>query len=254
MGEISFSTGGLYPRLSIEAFKLLENTGYKSTEFMPQCACETTPAFAEEVKKLDITVDSIHYPLVFFGTLYNPYPGMVKEAKVFNNNLVNMGSEMGTEVIVIHPVGKGTGSNIDHLIFENINYLCEISEKAGIKIVLENHPNGGRTPEQLTSAAKLIGHKNLDLMLDVTESWECDVDPLDFVNNLDLAHLHLSDFSNSKKHLPPGEGDIKWDQFFLALKKKNYSGNYVIEPVWRYYTENVEQKLVESRKFIEQFL
>lgn len=252
MGKISFSTGGLYPRLSIDAFRLIEAAGYTIAEFMPQCTYETTPAFAKEVKKLNVTVDSIHYPLVFFGILYNPYPGMVREAKIFNNNLVNMGAGMGARVIVIHPAGAD--KTIDPAVHESILYLCETAEKAGIKIVLENHPKGGRTPEELTEAAKMIGHKNLELMLDVTESWECDVDPVDFVNKLDLAHLHLSDFSNSKKHLPPGEGDVKWNQFFAALKKKNYNGNYVIEPVWRYYTENVEQKLVEGRKFIEKFL
>ncbi|MCK5343853.1 MAG: sugar phosphate isomerase/epimerase [Candidatus Heimdallarchaeota archaeon] len=252
MGEISFSTGGLYPRLSFDALGLIENAGYDIAEFMPQCTYETTPAFAKEVEKLNVTVDSIHYPLVFFGILYNPYPGMVKEAKVFNNNLVNMGSEMGTRVIVIHPVG--TGSTIDPAILENLLYLCDISDKAGIKIVLENHPKGGRTAEELTEAAKMIGHKNLELMLDVTESWECDVDPVDFVNKLDLAHLHLSDFSERGKHLPPGEGDVKWKEFFAALKRKNYSGSYVVEPIWRYYTENALEKLIEGRKFIESCL
>ncbi|MCD6398056.1 MAG: sugar phosphate isomerase/epimerase [Spirochaetaceae bacterium] len=252
MGKISFSTGGLYPRLSIDALELIGNAGYDIAEFMPQCTYETTPAFAKEVKKLNVTVDSIHYPLVFFGILYNPYRGMVDEARIFNNNLVNMGSEMGTKTIVIHPAG--IEETIDPSVHESLIYLCDTAEKAGIKIVLENHPKGGRTPEELTEAAKKIGHGNVKLMLDVTESWECDVDPLDFVHKLNLAHLHLSDFSNKKKHLPPGEGDVRWSDFFSALKQKNYSGNYVIEPVWRYYTENVEQKLVEGRKFIEQFL
>ncbi|MCK5201197.1 MAG: sugar phosphate isomerase/epimerase, partial [Spirochaetales bacterium] len=238
--------------LSIDALRLIENAGYTIAEFMPQCTYETTPEFAKEVRKLDVTVDSIHYPLVFFGILYNPYPGMVKEAKVFNNNLINMGSEMGTRVIVIHPVG--TGSTIDPAVLESLVYLCEISKTAGIKIVLENHPKGGRTAEELTAAAKMIGHNNLELMLDVTESWECDVDPLEFVNKLDLAHLHLSDFSERGKHLPPGEGDVKWNEFFAVLKRKDYSGSYVIEPIWRYYTEDAAEKLVKAREFIESCL
>ncbi|MCK4543109.1 MAG: sugar phosphate isomerase/epimerase [Spirochaetales bacterium] len=252
MQDLSFSTAGLYPRLSIKALQLIEEAGFTRAELMPQCTHETTPEFAKEVKKLGITVDSIHFPLVFFGILYNPYPGMVLEARKLNDNLVNMGYEMGTRVIVIHPVGRG--STIDPAVLESLVYLCEVGEKAGIQIVLENHPKGGRTPEEQSAAAKMIGHRNLQLMLDVTESWECDVDPLDFVQKVDLAHLHLSDFSDRGKHLPPGEGDVKWNEFFAALKRKNYSGRYVIEPVWRYYTEGAAEKLVKAREFIENCL
>lgn len=252
MGGISFSTGGLYPRLSFEALRLIEGAGYPIAEFMPQCTYETTPEFAKEVKKLGVKIDSIHYPLVFFGILYNPYPGMVLESKIYTDNLVNMGYEMGTQVIVIHPVG--TENNIDPAVLENLVYLCEVSEKSGIQVVLENHPRGGRTPEELSAAAEIIGYKKMRLMMDVTESWECNVDPLDFVQKLDLAHLHLSDFSDKGKHLPPGEGDMQWQDIFTALKRKNYSGSYVIEPIWRYYIEDAADKLVKAREFIESFL
>lgn len=252
MEKISFSTGGLYPRLSIDALGLLENAGYSLAEFMPQCTYETTPDFAKEVKKLNIKIDSIHYPLVFFGILYNQYPGMVIESKKLTDNLVDMGTEMESRVIVIHP--EVSGGTIVPEVLESLNYLCEVSEKAGIQIVLENHPKGGNTPEQLTAAAELIGYKNMRYMMDVTESWECDVDPMEFVEKLNLDHLHLSDFSKKGKHQPPGEGDIKWKEIFAALKKKNYIGTYCIEPMWPYYKEDAAEKLITARKFIESCL
>ncbi len=250
MNELSFSTAGLYPRLSLDALRLMEEAGFTRAELMPQCTYETTPEFAKEVKRLNITVDSIHYPLVFFGILYNPYPGMVLEARKFNENLVNMGYEMGAKIIVLHPVG--TGSTVDPAVRENIHYLCDLSERAGIRIALENSPKGGKTPEELSEAAEMIGHRNLQLMLDVTEAWECGIDPLEFVQKVDLAHLHLSDFSERGKHLPPGEGDVKWHEFFAAIERKNYQGRYVIEPLWRYYDgDDVVEKLVTVREFIE---
>jgi len=251
--RISFSTAGLYPRTSIEALSLLAGTGYKEAELMPQCFFETTTDFAKETKNIDIWVSSIHFPLVFFGILYNGYHGMIPEAKNLAESIAEAGRIMNTEVVVIHPIVMPHDSNpykdkFTETILGNVRYLCDVCLKAGIKVALENNPNGGRTPQELKSAYELINHENLVYMLDTTESLECSQNPMDFIERTAPNHLHLSDFSSVSKHLPIGEGMIEWEKIFGKLKEKQYNGIYVIEPSYRFYADDMENSLKKVYK------
>ncbi|HDK26038.1 MAG TPA: hypothetical protein ENG48_02950, partial [Candidatus Atribacteria bacterium] len=64
--KISFSTAGLYPRDTIEAFKIIKDCGINYAELMPQDISETTIDFAKEVigKDIGLKVSSIHFPLI----------------------------------------------------------------------------------------------------------------------------------------------------------------------------------------------
>ena len=102
--KLSFSTAGLFPRETIDSLKLIEKAGFHYAELMPQCARETKPEFAEVIlKSVNLTVGSIHFPLVFFSVFYNPYSGMVKEAEKLIDDLTKMAEVLGSKVIVIHP-------------------------------------------------------------------------------------------------------------------------------------------------------
>lgn len=249
--RISFSTAGLYPRTSIEALSLLNDTGYKEAELMPQCFYETTTDFAKETKKINIRVSSIHFPLVFFGMLYNGYSGMIPEAKKLSENIAEMGRIMDTEVVVIHPMimlQSPYKVKFKETILNNLRYLCDACQKADIKVALENNPRGGDSPQELKKAYDMINHENLVYMLDTTEAHESNQNPLDFIELTTPEHLHLSDFSNVSKHLPIGEGIIEWEKVFSMLKQKQYNGIYVIEPSYRFYDKDVEKKLKEVYK------
>jgi sugar phosphate isomerase/epimerase len=253
--RISFSTAALYPRLSLEALKLLNNAGFKEAELMPQCYHETTPEFAKEVKKLEIRVSSIHFPLSYFSVLYNPYEGMVKEAKNLVDDLLLAGEIMGTDVIVIHalPYMEEVKKEIFYdVITENIKYLASKGKEKNIKIALENNPNTlGRTPEGLLDEVKRIDHDNVQPMVDTTESWEADIEPEIFISKTRPVHLHLSDYKGDVKHLPLGEGKGNWEMIFNTIKSIDYSGIYVIEPAYKFYIDDVVNKVRNAKNFIE---
>jgi sugar phosphate isomerase/epimerase len=59
----------------------------------------------------------------------------------------------------------------------------------------------------------------------------------------------LSDYLGDTKHLPAGDGDTD----FTAVSKNlaGYEGFYTLEPAYRYYMENAEQKLRAGYAFLE---
>ncbi len=95
--RLSFSTAALFPRDTLESLKLIESAGFHYAELMPQCRRETKPDFAYEIlQNVRIKVGSIHFPLVFFSIFYNPYPGMIAEARELIDDLLRSAATLHT--------------------------------------------------------------------------------------------------------------------------------------------------------------
>lgn len=256
--RLSFSTAALYPTTTLDSLALLRSCGFREAEIMPQCYEECRPSFANKVLQTGIRVSSIHFPLVFFSVFYNPYPGMMEEAKIIANELAKSAKIMGCDVVVVHAPSK-KDDPIRELhespILENIRYLADILEPIGTKLVVENSPTTvANTPEGLLNFLRVLDHDNSGPMVDTTESWEAQIEPSNFIRQVKPLHLHLSDHSTNHKHLPIGEGDSDWKSIFCVLKEIKYSGIYVIEPTYRFYLEHPEKKIINDREYIEKVL
>jgi len=174
--RISFSTAALYPRPSLEALFLLGKTGYGEAELMPQCMEETKPEFAKETAKTGIWVSSIHFPLVFFSVLYNPYPGMMKEARIMAEEMARSAEIMKSEVVVVHALPKMDAIKarlFEEPVIEVLRTLADKLKLAGARLAVENNPSTlGDTPQGLLESLEKINHVNAFPMVDTTESWE----------------------------------------------------------------------------------
>lgn len=256
--KLSFSTASLFPRYSLDALRMIQDSGFLYAELMPQCYEEIKASFARAIlDEIKIKIASVHFPLVLFSIFYNPYPGAVKESRKLVDNITEMAEMLDSEVIVIHPprLDNETIRKLFHdAIIDNIRYLCEVSQKHGIKIALENMPNGGRTLEELQNIIKEIDHENIFPMLDTTEAMESDQNPINMLKRMNLIHIHISDYDTGKKHLIPGEGKIDWSEFFNILKKKQFAGFITVEPSYKYLIENPVEKMVKVRVFLEKLL
>jgi sugar phosphate isomerase/epimerase len=247
--RISFSTAGLYPRDTLESLALLAKAGYREAELMPQCLEETAPAFALRAAGCGIRVSSIHFPLVYFSVLYNPYAGMREEAGRMCGALVESGKALGSGILVVHPPSI---LPFDEPVRDNIRRLADMAERCGIRIALENNPKTeGSSPEGLASALKRIAHPNVGPMVDVTEAAEAGLDPADFLRELPCIHLHLSDHDGEAKHLPVGKGKTDWAAVSRAARDSGYGGIHVIEPAYRHFLQDALPELVRCREFVE---
>jgi len=156
--------------------------------------------------------------------------------------LYETGPEFAEEAV---NTGIGAGSIHFPLVFFSMLYNpCDRTKEAGINVALENSHRGiTRDPEGLLQTVREIGRENLGPMLDVTESREAGIDPVEFLSNVKPVHIHLSDYGDTRKHLPVGKGSLDWEAIIDSLKDKGYEGLLVIEPSYRYFLENALEEL-----------
>jgi len=248
----SFSTGALFPRESADALKLVHDAGFANAELMPQCLSDVSEESVRAFERTGVRVASIHYPLAFFPMLYTPHVSMRNDGRKFSRDLLRLGGALGTRVLVVHPhvpSKRGYDELLDTPVIDNLLWLAGECEKHGILLAMENSPKTCATADQLKAYVAMLGHKNIRPMVDTTEVREAGGDPASFVAAVSPCHLHLSDYTGETKHLPAGEGDT--DFAAVARVLDGYKGFYTLEPAYRYYIENAEEKLRAGYEFLE---
>jgi sugar phosphate isomerase/epimerase len=258
--RIAFSTAALYPLESEDALALIGEAGFPKAELMPQAFRDVSDAAALAYEKTGVSISSIHYPLAMFAMLYTAHSSMSAEGRDFSAKLVSLASRMGTEYLVIHPADGYSGGikeMMERGAEKNIRFLADLCHSKGITVAMENYPSGaGRQAETLDAYTASWNIPNMKPMVDTTEVMEGGENPIEFIRAMKEApcHLHISDFGGGKKHLPMGEGEIDWKEFFSALREKNYRGYYTLEPSYRYYLGDRKSILEKGRRFLLSFL
>lgn len=256
MEKTAFSTGALYTIETIEALGKIRNAGFKHAELMPQCYEDLSLEMLAKIDKVGIHISSIHYPLTYFGILYNANPGMMRESRAFADRLALFAKNANTEYVVVHPENEYKGILVEKVgkpIRESLLYLCEALAKVNVTVAMENYPSGvGQFPDTLDKYVHELDVPNMKVMVDTTEVIEGGGDPVQFIKGLENVpcHLHMSDFADGVKHLPIGTGKVDWQAIADALKGRGYEGYYNLEPSYKYYFEDMDGQLKRDYEFI----
>lgn len=251
----AFSTGALYPLRSRDAVALVKEAGFDGAELMPQSLYDTSARSLMEMERVGLPLTSIHYPLAFFPLLYTSQPDMLLDGRKYSKQLLNFAADLGAGVLVVHPHTSAKPEHRDLLeqpVIDNLLWLADRCKDKGILLAMENHPKTCATSAQLRQYINFLNHPNILPMADTTEVREAGGDPAAFIRDLPPCHLHLSDFVQDRKHLPPGEGEIDWPGVRDALG--DYQGVYTVEPSYRYYLEDIPAKLKRDLRFIRQLI
>lgn len=253
--RFSFSTGALYTYRSEDALRLIHEAGFPRAELMPQALSDVSEESTKKFEKTGVKLGSIHYPLVFFGILYNCNPAMCEDSDAYAKKLLTMGSRLDCHVLVVHPHEKPSMSGYDDVlerpVIDNILRLADLCGKMGYTLAMENSPKTCATPQQLLEYVAFLNHPVIKPMVDVTEAREAEQDPAEFLRGVTPCHLHMSDYG-TRKHMPAGEGSFDWKAIRAELDKKNYGGFYTLEPAYRFYMENTEGMLRKAYSFLEE--
>lgn len=260
MKKVAFSTGAFYTIETADALAKIRRAGFPNAELMPQCLEDLSPVMLKKAEQIGIHISSIHYPLVYFGILYNANPGMFRESKAFSDNLASFAKAAGTEYVVIHPEQEYKDRFVELLgkpINDNIRYMCEALDKVGVTVAMENYPSGvGQYPNTLDAYVKALAIPNMKVMVDTTEVIEGGGDPLVFIRDLEEVpcHLHMSDYRDNSKHIPIGTGEVDWKAIVGLLKQRGYTGYYNLEPSYKYYLDDPDGQLSRDYEYLTSLL
>jgi len=257
---LGVSTAPLFPRPLEEIFHILRGQPLRELELMPQSPAECRPEFADELRHQagrDFHVCSIHFPLILHPFLYNPYPSARDYGRWLCEGLARLAGRLESGVLVVHSPPKRMASPpFLETAVENIRYLCDLCAPMGIKVGLENSANSvAETPRQMREWAGRIARPNFGYVLDVTHAHQSKLNPLDFIEALDLAHLHVSDYHPEKgPHQPLGRGRVDWQRLVEALRRKGFEGCIIIELATDTIGEDPVATLKESVALLKRWL
>lgn len=253
--RFSFSTGALYTYKSEDALRLIRRAGFTRAELMPQAISDVSEESTKLFEQTGIKLGSIHFPLVFFGVLYNSHPQMCEDCVAYSRKLLTMGQRLDCHVLVVHPHEKPSVQGYDELlerpVIDNLLRLADLCGEMGYTMAMENSPKTCATAEQLLDYVKFLNHPAIKPMCDVTEVKEAGGEPQEFLKSFTPCHLHMSDFG-TRKHMPAGEGNFDWKAIKAALDANRYQGLYTLEPGYRFYLDDTEAKLAKAYRFLEE--
>lgn len=155
--------------------------------------------------------------------------------------------DYGASYLVIHPpVMEGEKPDAADLMgsapesMELMGILAEETRKRGLDAAFENIPVGPGWPEgclwgTAQEIARLLGGQDRGACLDLSHIFSnLEVPSLhkDLVQGPPPMGIHVSDGildCPRDLHLPPGEGDLDWQTFFLSLEQAGFQGRLVLE-------------------------
>jgi len=142
-------------------------------------------------------------------------------------------SELAVPAVTIHanwPSGMFTVDEGLAWQHETLNTVLDACRDLGVQLLYEPVTTAADDPEILWELFDAFP----DLMcnLDTGHANLCGREPPDMIRALGprIAHMHVHDNNgNSDLHLPPGTGNIDWEETFAALREAGYNGTMTLE-------------------------
>jgi sugar phosphate isomerase/epimerase len=183
----------------------------------------------------------------------NDFNQDVREAtiKELHRN-IDIASELGSEIIVLHPALEPYGWKLERRIeleIEAYRRLADYAQTKHIKIGLENEaqtcfwfPDRACKFELLEQTVNIVDRPNFGITLDFGHASVSGEDYISVVKKFGekIFHVHshdnfgksednLAKFNRADPHLAVGSGVIKWKDVVNTLRDINYQGYFELE-------------------------
>ena len=235
-----FGTGTwFYNDLSVtESLKRIKNAGLDAAEVWMEHLLRSdddTAAVKDAAGEMNLTL-SLHaasYDLNM--TSFNK--GIREESRKQTIDSIITGARIGAKTVVIDPgrvsSSKGISADYTRELYVFLKEIDMIADSEGVVIGLEVMEKRPReilvTPEDVIDLMNQ-GWKNLKLTIDLAHARTV-MDPSEFLNSINykwINHIHLSDSSAARPHLPLGKGDSDINKALKTLSEF-YKGVIIIE-------------------------
>ncbi len=239
--SIGISSGALYPKtLTEDAPAVGAAWGARTIELMLQTVGEYDPGFISIVERnaraAGINVSSLHTGL--FHPVTAPYARRIEEGRTLFRNAVEAAHRLGAHAIVWHGATKQEMSDPETWD----RFLAQASEFAGwcgeasVALALENVSWCAlATVRDVTAFAArvpdLAEPGSLGFAFDPFQAGEAGANQFMMLSAMHslIVDVHLSDFKEGERHLPPGKGDLPWSALLRAITHSGYDGVMSVE-------------------------
>jgi len=148
---------------------------------------------------------------------------------------LEIAAALGATKCVLHPWGIPDSDSHPEMIYGRIYELWSIGKSYGIEILPENCVCTHRTP--LDNLRDMLCRNDIRVCMDTrAAAFHDQVEATARELMPRIGHFHIIDFKGTpgdweaRKTIPqPGDGDIRWKEFFATLKSANYSGSLTME-------------------------
>ena len=245
------SSSCYYPLETEKALKQCGELGFSNVEIFVNTYSELKSPIKNELKSIKdfyaLDICSVH-PFTSFAEstiLFGAYQRRLEDGMEFYKNYFEFASYLGAKYLIFHGAKIGQYSDNEEY-FERYARLFKIGKEFGITVSQENVVLfRSQSVDFIKRMSDYLGD-DFSMTLDLKQCRRAGESPLDFINAVGekIDHIHLSDYSDISDCLPPMEGKENYNTIIEALRKKGYSGKFIIE-LYRKNFEN-EQQIVDA--------
>lgn len=234
---ISTTTMTFYTRPILDALETISQIGFDAVEIWADHAWDpkkgaTAHAIHGTLQHLQLKA-TVHCPIMDIN-IASPNRGIREESIRQNFASIDLAKEIEANLVVLHPGNLFSTREAleDHwaLQVKAIKEIVTYGEKQGIFVAVENMDADKdivtvKNEHHLRKLFQDAQIKNGLITLDTTHL-RTTRKVLDFIAEVgtSIAHLHLSDATSDRMHLPLGEGTMNLASIVQALRQSGYQG------------------------------
>ena len=258
MNRLGISSSCYYPDPTETAFAKVCAAGVPAAEIFFNSTSELSPSFVRELRaRADASgaeVVSVH-PYASFAEgywLFTSYERRFTDGLEEQKRFFEAMNLLGAKIYVLH--GAKDDRNFftisDELYYDRFARLAECAKSFGVVAAQENI-----VYYRSQSVAFLKGMRDyvgpeFRTVLDIKQARRSGVDVYEYLRELggSVCHLHLSDYTDEKDCVPPGEGKFDFIRLFDAMRRIGYEGDFIVE-LYRHSYED-EAQIVRAYEFL----
>lgn len=235
--KTGISAASLYPMETESALRHMAALGYDLFEIFINAFGEMTKEYCNQLnvlqKELGIEICSIHpfTSALESMLLFERYDRRTEEGFQFYRGYMETAKRLGAKILVLHGQRIGAGTLTDEEYFERYHRLYTMGQSVGITVAQENVRQFRSSKAEFIRHMREYLHEECAFVLDIKQCKMSGVDPLVMLKTMgnQMVHLHLSDHTEDKSCLLPGEGTYNFKDLRTALDAAGYQGNIITE-------------------------
>tara|TARA_Y100000389_G_C17465966_1_gene525540 strand:+ start:288 stop:1088 length:801 start_codon:yes stop_codon:yes gene_type:complete len=254
-GRLSYAGKKLqyFPKNPFKEFKLASKIGYDFIEFFGERERnEKNPIWLNSgIKKYKKVSKENGIKIFSFCDDYiiNHSLSSTKTLKVITSTLERL-SDLKIKKYILPLYGSSKINPKKKLkIYRNLSIISNLCSENNIELLFESN----MSVSEFKNLKKNINSKNCFFLLDTGNRILLKKNLVDDIYNFknDIRHIHLKDKNKSGKNVIIGEGMVKFEHVFAALKKIKYKGSFTIESQ---RGKNIEQQATKNYIFFKELI